>query len=182
MRLVNRTPSGTVRLHEDGRFFTPSGKARFIPAPLPWPGYGAAFESQRRRYRFWVNNGRTNHIWQTLYHHRHVSFYRDRVPLPYLEMHPDDASSLGVEPGDLVELSNNVGTVRATAYPTTAVKPGHTFMVFGQPRGAVGDLVSDHVDPTTTIPYYKGAWADIRRVGPQPEAAHASFRPQNVAI
>ena len=179
--MVNRTPSGTVRLHEDGRFFTPSGKARFIPAPLPWPGYGAAFESQRRRFRFWVNNGRTNHIWQTLYHHRHVAFYRDRVPLPYIEMHPEDARSLGVEPGDLVELSNDVGTVRATAYPTTAVKRGHTFMVFGQPRGAVGDLVSDHVDPTTTIPYYKGAWADIRRVGPQPDTHRVSFRPQNVA-
>ena len=182
VRIVNRTPSGTVRLHEDGRFFTPSGKARFVPAPLPWPGYGAAFESQRRRYRFWVNNGRTNHIWQTLYHHRHVDFYRDRVPLPYIEMHPEDARSLGVEPGDLVELSNDVGTVRATAYPTTAVKRGHTFMVFGQPRGAAGDLVSDHVDPTTTIPYYKGVWADIRRVGPQPDTRRVSFRPQNVAV
>ena len=37
VRMVNRTPSGTVRLHEDGRFFTPSGKARFVPAPLPGP-------------------------------------------------------------------------------------------------------------------------------------------------
>ena len=103
------------------------------------------------------------------------------MPLPYIEIHPEDACSLGVEPGDLVELSNDVGTVRATAYPTTAVKRGHTFMVFGQPRGAAGDLVSDHVDPTTTIPYYKGAWADIRRIGPQPGTRHVSFRPQNVA-
>ena len=182
VRMVNRTPSGTVRLHEDGRFFTPSGKARFIPAPLPWPGYGAAFEAQRRRYRFWVNNGRTNHVWQTLYHHRHVPFYRDRVPLPYLEMHPEDAHELGIGPGDLVELSNDAGTVRATAYPATSVKRGHTFMVFGQPRGAAGDLVSDHVDPTTTIPYYKGAWADVRRIGPQPDTRRVSFRPQNVAV
>ena len=181
VRMVNRTPSGTVRLHEDGRFFTPSGKARFVPAPLPWPGYGAAFEAQRRRYRFWVNNGRTNHVWQTLYHHRHVPFYRDRVPLPYLEMHPEDAHELGIGPGDLVELSNDVGTVRATAYPATSVKRGHTFMVFGQPRGAAGDLVSDHVDPATTIPYYKGAWADVRRIGPQPDTRRVSFRPQNVA-
>ena len=53
-------------------------------------------------------------------------------------------------------------------------------MLFGQPRGAAGDLVSDHVDPATTIPYYKGAWADIRRIGPAPdELKTVSFLPRN---
>jgi len=81
-----------------------------------------------------------------------------------------------------VELTNDVGRVRAMAILTDAVKRGHTFMLFGQPRGAAGELVSDHVDPATTIPYYKGAWAAIRRVGPRPDVAHAvSLLPQNVA-
>ena len=182
VRLVNRVPVGTVRMHEDGKFFTPSGKARFIPAPRPWPGYAAKVAAQRRNYRFWVNNGRANHIWQTLYHHQLVPFYQDRFPMPYLEMHAGDAAELGIASGDLVELSNDMGTVRAMAYITDAVKPGHTFMLFGQPRGAVGDLVSDHVDPKTTIPHYKGAWADIRRIGPQPDVVkQTSFLPQNVA-
>ncbi|MFQ5994919.1 MAG: arsenate reductase (azurin) large subunit [Acidiferrobacterales bacterium] len=181
-QIVNRVPVGTVRMHEDGRFFTPSGRARFIPAPRPWPGYAAKVAKQRSRFPFWVNNGRTNHIWQTLYHHQHIAFYHDHNPMPYIEMHPKDAKKLGIAPGDLVELSNDMGKVRAMAYVTDAVKPGHTFMVFGQPRGAVGELVSDHVDPATTIPYYKGAWAAIRRVGPQPEIAKTiSFLPQNVA-
>ena len=81
-----------------------------------------------------------------------------------------------------MELSNDVGRVRAMASITDAVKQGHTFMLFGQPRGATGDLVSDHVDPATTIPYYKGVWAAIRRIGPQPEIQRTvSFLPQNVA-
>lgn len=182
VRIINGVTTGTVRMHEDGHFNTPSGKARFIPAPRPWPGYAAKVARQRERYEFWVNNGRTNHIWQTLYHHQHIPFYQDHNPMPHLEMHPDDAARLGIAPGDLVELSNDVGTVQAMAYPTDAVKPGHTFMLFGQPRGAAGDLVSDHVDPATTIPYYKGAWADIRRIGPQPEVTkNLSFLPQNVA-
>ena len=182
VRFVNGVPTGTVRVHEDGRFGTASGKARFVSASRPWPGYAAAVERQRSRYRFWVNNGRSNHIWQTLYHHRHIPFYQDRLPMPYLEMHPDDARELGIAAGDLVELANDVGTVRAMAYPSDAVKRGHTFMLFGQPRGAAGDLVSDHVDPATTIPYYKGAWADIRRIGPQPEIVKTvSFLPTNVA-
>lgn len=182
VRVLNGTPSGTVRLFEDGHFNTPSGKARFIPAPRPWPGYGARVTAQRENHRFWVNNGRANHIWQTLYHHQLIPFYRDRMPMPFLEMHPDDAHELGIASSDLVELSNDVGSVQAMAYLTDSVKRGHTFMIFGQPRGAVGDLVSDHVDPTTTIPYYKGAWADIRRVRAQPELAkRMSFLSMNVA-
>jgi len=182
VRIVNGVPSDTVRLHEDGRFSTPSGKARFVPAPRPWPGYAAKVQRQRETYRFWVNNGRSNHIWQTLYHHQHIPFYRDHNPLPHLEMHPRDAADLGIAAGDLVELTNDVGRVRAMALLTEAVKRGHTFMLFGQPRGAAGDLISDHVDPATTIPYYKGAWADIRRVGPKPDIAKAvSLLPHNVA-
>jgi arsenite oxidase large subunit len=181
-RLVNGVPVGTVRVHEEGRFFTPSGKARFVPAPLPYPGYAAKVMEQRAKFPFWVNNGRTNHIWQTLYHHQHVPFYAEHNPMPHLEIHPADAAKLGITSGDLIELENNVGRVRAMAYVTTAVKRGHTFMLFGQPRGAVGDLVSDHVDPSTTIPYYKGAWASVRRIAPQPEIVkRLSFRPQNVA-
>lgn len=181
-RIVNGVPVGAVRLHEDGRYATPSGKARFIPAPLPWPGYAAKVAAQRARFPFWVNNGRTNHIWQTLYHHQHVPFYRDHNPMPHLEIHPADAAGLGIASGDLLELTNDVGRVNAMAYVTDSVKRGHTFMLFGQPRGAVGDLVSDHVDPATTIPYYKGVWAAIRRIGPQPEIRRTvTFLPQNVA-
>jgi arsenite oxidase large subunit len=181
-RLVNGKVVGTVRLHGRGRFATSSGQARFISATWPWPSYAAQVERQRARHAFWVNNGRTNHIWQTLYHHQHIPFYRDHNPMPYLEMNPADAARLGIASGDLVELSNNMGNVRAMAYVTDAVKTGHSFMLFGQPRGAVGDLISDHVDPQTTIPYYKGVWADIRRIGPQPEVTRRlSFRPMNVA-
>ncbi|KAA3420821.1 molybdopterin dinucleotide binding domain-containing protein, partial [Streptococcus pneumoniae] len=91
------------------------GRARFVPASRPWPGYAAAVERQRKRYRFWINNGRSNHIWQTLYHHQHIGFYQDRIPMPYVEMHPDDARELGIASGDLVELENDVGNVRARA-------------------------------------------------------------------
>lgn len=181
VRLVRGTPVGTVRLHEE-RFDTLSGKAKFVAAPLPWPGYAAAVAAQRRKHRFWVNNGRSNHIWQTSFHHRHLPFYAGRFPLPYLEMHAADARSLAIASGDLVEVFNDAGRVQAMAYVSDAVRPGHTFMLFGQPRGAAGDLISDHVDPATTIPYYKGVWADVRRVGPMPDALRGvSLAPTNVA-
>jgi arsenite oxidase large subunit len=96
-------------------------------------------------------------------------------------MHPDDAAELGIASGDVLEVSNDMGSVEAMAYPSDSVKRNHAFMLFGQPRGAAGDLVTDHVDPKTTIPYYKGAWADIRRKAPKPkEFEMASFLPRNV--
>ena len=180
VRIINGIPIGTPRLFEDGKFATSSGKARFIPAPRPWPGYGARITQQQKKYRFWINNGRVNHIWQTLYHHQHVKFYRERYPMPCLEINPADARELSISSGDVLEVRNDVGSVRAMAYITDAVKRNHTFMLFGQPRGAAGDLISGHVDPSTTIPYYKGAWADIRRVEPMPnELKSVSFLPRN---
>jgi len=182
VRLVDGTPVGSERLFEDKRFGTPSGKARFIPAPPPWPGYAAKVMRQKEQHRFWINNGRSNHIWQTAYHHRYLEFYRERAPIPYLEMHPSDAAELQIKPGDLVEVANDMGKVSAFAYPADSVKIGHCFLLFGQPKGAAGDLISDHVDPDTTIPWYKGVWADVRFVGPAPEfAERISFKPQNVA-
>jgi len=181
-RLVNGTPVGTVRMHEDGVFYTATGKARFVPAPRPWPAYGAKLKRQQSNHRFWVNNGRANHIWQTLYHHQRIPYFWEHNPFPFIEMHPEDADQLEINSGDLVQVSNDVGSVEAMAYLTKAVKRGHTFMLFGHPAGSVGNLVSDHVDPDTTIPYYKGVWADVQRIGTMPQwRDRMTFLPRNVA-
>jgi len=181
-RLINKIPVGTVRMHEDGHFFTATGMARFIFAPQPWPGYANKVLQQRRQFRFWINNGRANHIWQTLYHHQRIPYFQEHNPLPFIEMHPRDTAELSIKPGDIVEVFNDVGSVEAMAYITNSVKPGHTFMLFGHPKGSVGNLVSDHVDPTTTIPYYKGVWANIRRLRSEPELIkNMSFLPRNIA-
>jgi arsenite oxidase large subunit len=63
------------------------------------PGYCG-----RVKYRFWVNNGRPNHIWQTAYHDRFLAFRRDRFSMSPLEINPQDAKELGIESGDIVEL------------------------------------------------------------------------------
>ncbi len=66
---------GTEMLYADHRFDTPDGKARFLRARSN--GLPQIVEAQRASYRFLVNNGRTNHIWQTAYHDRHLAFRRD---------------------------------------------------------------------------------------------------------
>ena len=66
--------------------------------------------------------------------------------------------------GDVVEIYNDFGSTYAMAYPLKALKPGQTFMLFGYIKGVAGDVVTSWVD-RNVVPYYKGTWGGIKRVG-----------------
>ncbi|MBN1008778.1 arsenate reductase (azurin) large subunit [Amphritea pacifica] len=152
---------GTEMVYTDYKFSTADGKAHFLPAE--WTGLPEMVESQRKKYRFWINNGRTNHIWQTAYHDQRVDFRTRRYPMAPIELNPADAKELGIESGDVVEVFNDFGSTFAMAYLEPDMKPDHTFMMFGYFNGNVGDVVTSWTD-RNYIPYYKGTWADIRKV------------------
>jgi arsenite oxidase large subunit len=153
---------GTEMLYTDYKFDTADGKARFLPSP--WPGLPKPVADQKAKHKFWVNNGRVNEVWQTGYHNRYNKFVRTRYPMAMLEMNPDDASQLGITSGDIVELFNDWGSTQAMAHLETDIKPSQTFMQFGYDNGVMGDLTTNWTD-RNVIPYYKGTWASIRKVG-----------------
>jgi arsenite oxidase large subunit len=157
---------GTEMLYTDGVFSTDDGKAHFLATP--WPGYSKVVETQMKKFDFYINNGRTNHIWQTGYHDRFIPFANDRFPLTPLELNPDDAEALGLSSGDIAEVYNDHGSTFGMVYVDPAIKPGQAFMMFGHHNGVVGDLITEWVDENV-VPYYKGVWANIRRVGELPE-------------
>jgi arsenite oxidase large subunit len=153
---------GTEMAYMDGKFDTKDGKAEFKPAP--WNGLPKMVADQKAKHRYWINNGRANEVWQTAYHDQYNSFVRDRYPTAFIEMNPDDARTMGVAAGDVVEVFNDFGSTYAMAYPQKAIKAGQTFMLFGYIRGVAGDVTSPWVD-RNVVPYYKGTWASIKRVG-----------------
>ncbi|HFA59331.1 MAG TPA: hypothetical protein ENJ83_01435, partial [Rhodospirillales bacterium] len=51
----------------------------------------------------------------------------------------------------------------AMAYLEPDMRRGHTFMQFGYFNGNVGDVVTEWTD-RNVIPYYKGTWANLRKV------------------
>ncbi len=102
-------------------------------------------------------------IWQTAYHDQRNTFRTDRYPMSPIELNPDDAKVLGIESGDVVEVFNDYGSTYAMAYLEPDMKSGHTFMVFGYFNGNTGDVVTEWTDQNV-IPYYKGTWADVRKV------------------
>lgn len=165
---------GTPRLYTDGRFDSEDGRARFQAAP--WNGWLPRAASQQAKYRFWVNNGRTNHIWQSAYHDRYIVYRNRRYPMSPLELNPQDAEGMGIGNGDIVQLYNDFGSTVGMAYLSDAIKPGHVFLMFGYHNGIAGEVVTDAVDENV-LPYYKGTWADLRRIGhSEAYARGTSFR------
>ena len=121
-------------------------------------------EGQKAKHRFWINNGRANEVWQTAYHAQYNDFVKSRYPLAYIEINPNDASSIGVAAGDVVEVFNDYGSTYAMAYPVKDAKPDQTFMLFGYVNGVQGDVTTEWTD-RNVVPYYKGTWASIRKIG-----------------
>ena len=157
---------GTEMLYMDGKFSTADGKAIFKPST--WPGLPQMVADQKAKHRFWINNGRVNEVWQTGYHDMYYAFVRDRWPMAFVEINPDDAQSLGISSGDVVELFNDYGSTYAMAYLEPTAKKNQAFMQFGYWNGIAGDVVTPWTD-RNIIPYYKGTWASIRRVGTVPD-------------
>jgi arsenite oxidase large subunit len=164
---------GTEMLYTD-RFDTDDGLAHFKPAP--WKGLLPPVQAQKDKYRFWINSGRANEVWQTGYHNQYDKFVRGRYPMAYIEMNPADANELGVTSGDVVEVFNDYGSTYAMAYVEKDIKPNQTFMLFGYFNGVQGDVTTEAVD-RNVVPYYKGTWANIRRVGSNADyKKHVSFK------
>src|SRR6516164_5166679 len=61
-------------------------------------------QQEKEKFPYLVNNGRTNHVWQSIYLDQYNDFVMDRWPLPFIEINPDDMKELGLNPGDLVEV------------------------------------------------------------------------------
>ena len=168
---------GTQRLYEDGVFDRPDGRAAF--QATIWRGLEAPGKRREREtYRFLINNGRSNHVWQSAFLDQHNAFVADRFPFPPLLMHPDDVTELGLKAGDLVEIWNGNGATQALVWPERQTRRDETFLLFAHPAGPAGNVVGPGTNELV-IPNFKQTWANIRKLADQPEAAaHLSFKQQ----
>ena len=157
---------GSPTLYPDDKFDTPNGKIQVFPAK--WDGWLKQAAEVKAKYKFWINNGRFNEVWQSWYNNQYDPFIMDRYPMAVIQMNPADMATLGVKPTDVVEIYNDYGTTMAMAYPEPTIKPNQSFVVFGAPKGVVGSVVTTATD-VHFLEYHKGTWADIRRVGPMPD-------------
>jgi arsenite oxidase large subunit len=172
---------GTKRLFADGKFNSKDGKATFMETK--WRGLEApGKQAEKDKWPFLINNGRTNVVWQNAYLDQDNEFVMDRVPYPFIQLNPQDMAELKLKQGDLVEVYNENGSTQAMVYPTPTAKRKQAFMLFANPNGVQGNVVSPGVNELI-IPNYKQTWGAIRKLADAPESVqHLTFKSQEYAV
>jgi formate dehydrogenase major subunit len=131
-------------------FPTPSGRARFIPAP-----FTNADELPDTEYPWVLITGRQLEHWHTGAMTRR-SMVLDRIePVPVASIHPDELDRLGIVAGNPVQLRSRRGEVTAFARADTALQPGQVFLPFCYREAAANLLTNEALDPDAKIPEFK---------------------------
>ena len=111
------------RLYADLQFPTPDGRARFAA----YHSRGLA-EPSDDQYPFVLTTGRLYGHWHTQTRTGRIEKITKMHPHPFIEIHPRDAASLGIEEGGLVEVRSRRGSARFPAKVTAAIAPGTVFV------------------------------------------------------
>lgn len=160
IRYLNDGVSQELHVDADGgvprlAFATPSRRAVFHPRP-----HLDAAELPDDDYPFVLNTGRLQHQWHTMTKTGRVASLTKLNPAPFVEIHPDDAATLGISAGQEVELRTRRGRSVLPAAVTRRVRPGNTWVPFhwNDEHGenlTVNALTNDAVDPDSLQPEFK---------------------------
>ena len=147
------------RLFEDGVFHHDDAKAKLIVdeiTPLPEPPcdeYPTMLLTGRGTVSQWHTQTRTSKspVLRKLYPND-----------PYVEIHPEDARSIGVANGDPVRVSSRRGSLVANAMIVPTVKPKQAFIPMHYE--ATNQLTLSHFDPHSRQPSYKNSAVRIEAI------------------
>jgi len=148
-------PKGCQRMFSDGRFFTLSGKAQFqiIEPQLPT-------NAPSDNFPFVLNTGRVRDQWHTMTRTGKAARLSEHSPEPYIAIHPEDATSLSLEEGELARLFSRwgemIGRLRFDAGQRRGdlFSPMHWNEQFSS-MGKVGAVVNPALDPHSGQPEFK---------------------------
>ncbi|MDA7430452.1 molybdopterin-dependent oxidoreductase [Primorskyibacter aestuariivivens] len=151
------------RFFADGRFFHADGKARFVPVSYRPPAARTG-----PRYPFRLNTGRLRDQWHTMTRTALSPRLSAHLPEPFIELHPEDAKALGIQPADLVQVKSPQGQAILRARITDSVQPGQVFAPMhwtGEtaPSARIDALVAAMTDPVSGQPESKASVVALSR-------------------
>jgi len=158
-----QAPGG--RFFAKGGFFHPDGKARMVPiTPL-------ATDHAPTGFPFKLNTGRVRDHWHTMTRTGRSARLSRHMAEPYVEIHPEDALSLGLRDADLARVSALTGEAILRVLITPGAQRGSVFAPMHWTRqtgasGRVGPLVSAVTDPVSGQPASKGSWVSVEKYAP----------------
>jgi len=157
---VSATRNGG-RFFDDGRFFTPDGRARMVPVtakPM------AAPLTEERPLR--LNTGRIRDQWHTMTRTTRSPRLNQHLAEPFAEIHPVDATEAGITDANLVRVGTDHGQIIVRALVTDRVQPRSIFVPMHWTSawasdGRVDAVVAPFIDPVSGQPELKGAAASM---------------------
>jgi sulfite reductase (NADPH) flavoprotein alpha-component len=175
VRYINDGVSQTLKELPDGSrprlvFPTPHGKGIFLARP-----HVDAAEMPDPEYPIVLNTGRLQHQWHTMTKTGKVPTLNKLNPGPFVEIHPEDAASLGIGEKDTIEIRSRRGRALLPAVITDRVRAGNCFApmhwndVFGEDL-CINAVTSDAIDPISQQPEFKFCAVSVSRVAPSRDA------------
>jgi formate dehydrogenase alpha subunit len=138
---------GTAYLHK-GKFSR--GLGHFTPIEFKEPA-----ELPDAEYPLTLTTGRLMFHWHTGSMTRRSEKLHQEVPEAYVEIHPDDASQIGLNGGKRLRVVSRRGEIMIDARVTKRIKPGIVFIPFHFAEAAANALTNAALDPVAKIPEYK---------------------------
>lgn len=159
---------GTKRVFEDGRFFTPSRRARFIAIEEP-----RLPERPDAAFPFLLNTGRVRDQWHTMTRTGLSPRLSSHIPEPLVEVNPDDAAELGLTQDGFAGVTTAHGRAVLRVHITPAQRRGRLFAPIHwndetASQARIGALVHSFTDPYSGEPDSKStpaALAPVRFTG-----------------
>lgn len=187
IRYLNDGVSQPWREEDDGArprlaFATANGRAQFHARPHADPA-----ELPDADYPMVLNTGRLQHQWHTLTKTGKVPMLNKLNPAPFVEIHPDDATALGIAAGDNVEIRSRRGRAVLPAVVTDRVRPGNCFApmhwndVYGDDL-CINAVTSDAIDPVSQQPELKFCAVALCRVAAPAGRATSAVAPATLAM
>ena len=155
---------GEKRMFSDGRFFTPSGRARLIAIEEP-----VLAEPPDADFPFLLNTGRVRDQWHTMARTGLSPKLASHMPDPFVEVNPDDAGQLGLVADGFAKVSTAHGSAVLRVNITAAQVRGRIFVPIHwndatSARARIGALVHPFTDPYSGQPDSKSIPAALAPV------------------
>ncbi len=151
----NKSPKGTQRLFTDGKFFTPSGKARMVVVTPKFPAIPVD-----QNFPLVLNTGRIRDQWHTMTRTGKVPRLNAHVFEPNVQVQASDAQLYQLQDGGLAKLISRHGIMLARVQISEDQRPGSVFVpmhwndVFAK-SARVDALVAPITDPISGQPESK---------------------------
>lgn len=156
---------GGTRLFEDKKFYTPSQKAQIHGCNDHNPS-----EKTTPQYPLILTTGRIRDQWHTMSRTGKVNKLKQHISEPSLEMHPTDAAQRNLKDGQLVEIKNNRGTVRARAKISEDIREGVVFLpmhwgkINGNDAARANNVTHNLIDPRSKEPDLKFSAVEVSAI------------------